>query len=74
MKKTLTVKDLIIQLLEFSMNEPVFIALGSSTMRPNGSSALLRATLHNSSATCEADFGVYIHPADTLVDTDDGVL
>ena len=68
MSGTLTVRELIKELLEFDMDEPVFVALGSNSLRPTGSSKISHASQHNSSITC--GFGVYLHPTGTLVDSD----
>jgi hypothetical protein len=68
MSRTLTVKDLIKELLEFDMDEPVFIALGSNMMRPTGSSNLSHASQHDVGITC--GFGVYLHPNETLINSD----
>jgi len=68
MSGTLTVRELIKELLEFDMNEPVFIALGDNYMWPTGSSKIDHASQHDSSITC--GFGVYLHPTGTLVDAD----
>ena len=68
MSRTLTVKDLIKELLEFDMDDPVFIALGSNMVRPTGSSNLSHASQHNENITCS--YGVYLHPNETLIDSD----
>lgn len=68
MSGTLTVKELIKELLEFEMNEPVFIGLGSNSLRPIGSSKISHVSQHDSNITC--GFGVYIHPTDILVDSE----
>ena len=64
----MTVKELIKELLEYEMDEPVFIGLGRNSLRPEGSAKILHASLHDSNITC--GFGVYLHPAGTLVDSD----
>lgn len=64
MSGTLTVKELIKELLEFDMDEPVFIGLGKNALRPSGSSKLNHVSFHDHTITC--GFGVYIHPADCL--------
>lgn len=68
MSGTLTVKELIKELLEFDMDEPVFIGLGKNSLRPEGSSGISHASQHDSNITC--GFGVYLHPAGTLIDSD----
>lgn len=68
MSGTLTVKELIKELLEYDMDEPVFIGLGGNSLRPEGSSKLSHTSQHDSNITC--GFGVYLHPTATLVDSD----
>lgn len=68
MSGTFTVKELIKELLEFDMNDPVFIALGKDSTKPEGSSKIFLVNDFNSNITC--GFGVYIHPNDELVDKD----
>ncbi|SBT09124.1 hypothetical protein PROAA_3060004 [Candidatus Propionivibrio aalborgensis] len=68
MSGTLTVKELIKELLEYEMHEPVFISLGSSGIRPQGSAKLSHTNQHDSNITC--GFGVYLHTAETLADID----
>ena len=66
MSGTLTVRELIKELLEFDMDEPVFIALGSVTARPSGSGKIVSLRQFDSNITC--GFGVYLNPNDTLID------
>lgn len=61
MSGTLTVKELIKELLEFDMDEPVFIALGDNSLRPSGSSEILHLSQFDSGITC--GYGVYLCPA-----------
>jgi hypothetical protein len=68
MSRTLTVKDLIKELLKFDMDETVFIALGNNILRPAGSSSLSHVSPHDANTTC--GLGVYLHPNETLVDSD----
>lgn len=64
MSGTFTVKELIKELLEHDMDEPVFIGLGSRNT-PKGSSGILSVTYFDSGITC--GYGVYITPADHLI-------
>lgn len=68
MSGTLTVKELIKELLEYDMDEPVFLALGDSYSLPNGSAKISRTRLHDAGIIC--GFGVYIYTRETLVDPD----
>lgn len=68
MSKTMTVKELIKELVEFDMDEPVFIALGENSLRPTGSATISHASQHDSNITC--GFGVYLHPKEVLADLD----
>ena len=68
MSRTRTVKDLIKELLEFDMDEPVYVALGSSYLCPSGSSEVSHVSMHDSGVTC--GYGVYIHPVGKLLDSD----
>ena len=64
MSGTMTVKELIVELLEFDMDENVYIGLGHNSLRPEGSSKLSHVSNHDSGITC--GFGVYIHPSSDL--------
>ena len=66
MSGTLTVKELIKELLEFDMDEPVFIALGDNSQKPSGSSEILHLSQFSANITC--GFGVYICPTLILVE------
>lgn len=66
MSGTMTVKELIKELLEFDMDEPVYIGLGRNSRRPNGSSKISHVSQHDANITC--GFGVYLHPVDVLAD------
>ena len=61
MSGTLTVKELIKGLLEFDMDEPVFIGLGDNSLKPSGSSEILHLSQFGWS-------GVYLCPALNLIE------
>lgn len=68
MSQIFTVRELIKELLEFNMDESVFIALEDDLLRPGGSAEIMCLRIHTSNITC--GFGVYLHPVPTLVDLD----
>lgn len=63
MSGTLTVRELIIELLEYDMDEPVYISLGYSYERPGGKSNISNVRLHDKDIDVA---GVYIHPLEIL--------
>ena len=63
MSGTMTVKELISELLEYGMDEPVFVGLGRSN-RPDGKAEIMNVAEWSSGITC--GFGVYINPSTHL--------
>lgn len=68
MSGTMTVKELIKELMEYGMDEPVFIGLGSGS-RPDGKAEIMGVAEWSSNITC--DFGVYLNPRAHLEDHDE---
>ena len=68
MSRTMTVKELITELLDYGMDEPVFIGLGSRSI-PDGSAEILSVSEFSSNITC--GFGVYLNPRSHLNDADE---
>lgn len=68
MSGTMTVKELITELLDYGMDEPVFIGLGSGS-RPDGSAEIMGVNEWSSNIHC--DFGVYLNPRKHLKDHDE---
>lgn len=66
MSGTLTVKEFIKELLEFDMNDSVFIAHGKNAMKPDGSSEICHLVLNDRHLTENTPYGVYINPSDNL--------
>lgn len=66
MSGTMTVKELIVELLDFDMGLPVYVGLGPDR-RPHGSSGLLNVAEIDSGAL---EYGVYLVPIKTLIDED----
>lgn len=64
--RTMTVKELIKELLEFDMTDPVFICLGKNSLRPEGSTGISHISEHSSNITC--GYGVYVIPSGLLID------
>ena len=60
---TMTVKELITKLLDYGMDEPVYINLGASMM-PKGSGKIIDISAHDANITC--GFGVYITTREDL--------
>ena len=67
MSGTLTVKELILELLNRDMDEPVYIGLGPGS-KPNGSAEIMNVVEWASGVTC--GFGVYLNPRAHLEDAD----
>lgn len=67
MSGTMTVKELIKELLDCGMDEPVYIGLGQSS-RPDGSAQILQVLEFTAGITC--GFGVYLNPREHLIDAD----
>lgn len=65
MSETMTVKELIKELMEYGMDEPVFIGLGDN-LRPDGKAEVMAVTEWSSNITC--GFGVYLIPIEHLVE------
>ena len=68
MSRTMTVKELIKELMEHDMDEPVFIGLGSRSI-PDGSAGIMGVAEWPSNITC--GFGVYLNPREHLENHDD---
>lgn len=66
MSGTLTVKELIIELLDYDMNQPVYISLGSRSI-PDGSDGIQQVTEVLSGAV---NYGIYLIPVSNLKDAD----
>jgi len=68
MSGTMTVKELIKELMEHDMDEPVFIGLGSRSI-PDGSAEIMGVAEWSSGITC--NFGVYLNPREHLENHDE---
>lgn len=69
MKSTMTVKELIKELLEFDMDEPVFIGLGGEK-RPDGNAAIKELGDYCAGGL-PFEFGVYLMPKENIKDADE---
>ena len=67
MSGTMTVKELITELLDYDMGEPVYIGLGKRGI-PDGSAKIQTVAEFSSGITC--GFGVYLVPREHLEDND----
>ena len=67
MSGTMTVKELITELLDYGMDEPVYIGLGSRSI-PDGRAEIMTVSEFSSNITC--GFGVYLNPRSHLEDAD----
>lgn len=67
MSGTLTVKELIQELLHHEMSESVYVGLGPNS-KPDGSAEIMNVAAWGSGVTC--GFGVYLNPRSCLVDRD----
>lgn len=68
MSGTMTVKELIKELLEYGMDEPVFIGLGRRGV-PDGSAEIMGVAEWSANITC--GFGVYLTPREHLENHDE---
>lgn len=59
---TLTVKELILELMEYDMRDPVFIGIGNEVIASDHSEILQVTNARNS----DQPFGVYVVPRDSL--------
>jgi hypothetical protein len=67
MSGTMTVKELITELLDYDMGEPVYIGLGPGAV-PMRSAKIQQVSEFSSNITCW--FGVYLTPRENLMDAD----
>ena len=67
MSGTMTVRELITELLDYDMNEPVYIGLGSGS-KPDASAQIMSVAEFSSNITC--GYGVYLNPREHLIDYD----
>lgn len=67
MSGTMTVKELITELLDYDMGEPVYIGLGPGAV-PMRSAKIQQVSEFSSNITC--GFGVYLTPRENLMDAD----
>ena len=67
MSGTMTVKELITELLDYGMDEPVYIGLGKRGV-PDGSAEIQTVAEFDANITC--GFGVYLVPRGHLEDND----
>jgi hypothetical protein len=69
LKRTMTVKELIKELLEFDMDEPVYIGLGEDA-KPDGCAGIQEIGDYCSGGL-HFEFGVYLIPVQSLIDKDE---
>lgn len=67
MSGTMTVKELITELLDYGMDELVFIGLGSG-IKPDASAQIMGVSEFSANITC--GYGVYLNPREHLIDYD----
>lgn len=69
MKQTMKVRELITHLLDFDMDEPVYIGLGPNG-KPDGS-ASIQGLGDYCSGGLNFEFGVYLIPHQHIIDADE---